>query len=300
MLPRYLSQILVPVAGVVALAAALLLSHGVAHATPLDPPGIVAIDAIPTNGGGNTATSIGPIDYCVSIPLGGVATVEVVVDAVPPFNSSTINGGLEGFGFNIVYPNAGSGALNVTARSSPLAGGDGKSLLSVNVSSSIVSFTDAVPDTDADFQIVEYDNDVNTPESGAGRLYSITVTSVGAAGVALLDLTDTTGGDGDGIPNIYEPFGQPAYNPATVGDAYVAVGVPCPPPPTPLPTPTPAPTPSPTPAPPGVGGDVLLPVAGSDSSGGWWQFAALAAGVVFILVVVCGWRAVRNRAAEDG
>lgn len=56
---------------------------GTASADPLVGAGTIAIDAIPSNGGGNTSSSIGPIDNCVSIPVGGSATVEVVVDSIP-------------------------------------------------------------------------------------------------------------------------------------------------------------------------------------------------------------------------
>lgn len=197
---------------------------GTASADPLVGSGTIAIDAEPTVGGINTSTSIGTIQNCVSIPAGGSATIEVVVDSIPAVVGPS--GGLAGFAFNITYPSAGAGALNVTARPTPLAIGD--SLLTVNPTSVIASFSDAVTDSDGDMRIVELDSD-SAYESGLGRLYSITVTSVGPAGVGILDLTDTTAGNGDTVPDLYSSD-LTTYSPTTVGDALVYVGSPCPPP----------------------------------------------------------------------
>jgi hypothetical protein len=227
----------------------LLGPSGTAHADPLAAPGVIAIDAFPLT---NTATSIGPIDDCVSIPVGGSATVDVVVDSIPVYTG--FDGGIAGFGFNILYPSSGPGALNVTASSTPLSIGD--SLLTAYLTSlPFFSFSDPVPDSDGDFRIMEADLDGSNHEWGAGRLYTITVTSVGGPGVAVLDLNDTDGGDGDAVPDLYDST-TVAYTPNSVGDAYVSVGAPCPPPtptpqpPTPQPsTPTPQPS-TPTPQPP--------------------------------------------------
>jgi hypothetical protein len=221
--------------GILAILGFLVLSGaGTASADPLVGAGTIAIDAEPTVGGINTSTSIGTIQNCVSIPSGGSTTVEVVVDSIPAVVGPS--GGLSGFGMNILYPNAGPGALSVTAKAGPLVALDGKSLLSNNADSTVGSFTNAVPDSDGNFKIVEADGGA-TYESGAGRLYYLTFTSVGIAGVATLDLTDssavtgagTAGGDDDLIPDVYDGATSAyAIVPANVGDAVVYVGSPCP------------------------------------------------------------------------
>lgn len=222
-----ISSFLAGILGALAILGFLVFSGGgSASAAPLTGASIIAIDAEPSVGGVNTSASIGTIENCVSIPVLGSATVDVVVDSIPVYNG--IDGGIGGMGFNIFYTSAGAGALNVTARASLLAALDGKSLLTNNADSSMSSFTDAVTDSDGNFKIIESDS-AATYESGAGRLYHITVTSVGAAGVATLDLSDTTGGDGDFIPDLYNSDTSTyAIAPANVGDASVYVGSPCP------------------------------------------------------------------------
>lgn len=206
---------------------------GTASADPLAGPGTIAIDAAPTVGGVNTSTSIGTIQNCVSIPVGGSATVEVVVDSIPVFTGLT--GGIGGFGMNILYTSGvGAGALKIAAKAAPLVAMDGKSLLTNNGNSSNPSFTEAVPDVDGNFKIVDLDV-ANTYESGTGRLYYFTVTSAGTAGVGILDLTDINsvstlgGGNYDLIPDLYASDTS-VYTPASVLDAVVSVGSVCPPP----------------------------------------------------------------------
>lgn len=140
---------------------------------------------------------------------------------------------------NILYTTGvGAGALRVTAKAAPLAALDGKSILT-NFATSLPlgGFTDVVPDANGNFKIVELDVNDNY-ESGAGRLYYFTVTSVGTAGVGILDLTDMAsgstiaGGNYDLIPDLYGigASGVITYTPASVLDALVHVGSPCPPP----------------------------------------------------------------------
>ena len=88
-----------------------------------------------------------------------------------------------------------------------------------------------MPDADGNFKVVELDV-AATFESGAGRLYYFTVTSVGTAGVGILDLTDVVtvstlaGGDDDLIPDLYASD-TTVYTPASVLDAVVSVGSAC-------------------------------------------------------------------------
>jgi hypothetical protein len=162
----------------------------------------------------------------------------VVVDAIPGGPSPA---GIGGFGMNIIYTTGfGAGAVNVTAKAdfpAPLAGGDGKSLLSNNLDSVVGNgFNNIVPDADGNFKIVQLDG-AATYESGTGRLYYLTFTSVGGPGVATLDLTDssaitgvgTAGGDDDLIPDIYaDDTSSYTIAPASIGDAVIYVGLPCP------------------------------------------------------------------------
>jgi hypothetical protein len=214
-----INSFLAGILGALAVLGFLVLSGGggSASAAPLVGANTIAVDALPA---GNTDTSIGPIDPCVSIPIGGSATVDVVVDSVP---SGPSPAGIGGIGFNLLFPPA---LVSATASAAPLAPADGKSLLTNDASSSLTSFSNAIPDTDGDHKIVWADSSV-IYETGPGRLYFVTFTSVGGAGVANIDLTDTDGGDGDFIPDLYADDTS-TYDIANVLDAVIYIGSPCP------------------------------------------------------------------------
>lgn len=222
-----ISSFLAGMLGALAVLGFLVFSGGgTANAAPLDGPAVIALDAQPTVGGINTDVTIGSVENCVAVGVGGSAVIDVVVDAIP----TGAGNGLAGFGFNVLYPNAGPGALNITAKAGPLAGGDGKSLISNFASSTITDSTNPVTDSDGNFKSIVTDAD-SIYEDGDGRLYYFTVTSVGAAGIASLDLTDFAGDpgdDGDTIPGLYAS-NTSSYGITTVGDAVVYVGSgPCP------------------------------------------------------------------------
>jgi hypothetical protein len=210
---------------------------------------IIALDMNPA---GNTSTSLGTIDQCAAIAIGSTVTIDVVVERIPNFDPETPEGGISGMVMNILYPPA---LLRVTSKASPLEPQDGKSILTNNADSEVVSFTDPLPDTDGNFKIVEADTGP-TYESGAGRLYSMTFTAVGA-GTAHVFFADIPGGDGDGVPDIYSALTAPyPIGSITHGKVIIGAGS-CPSPTaTPIPTPTasasPIPLPScaPTPTPP--------------------------------------------------
>ena len=199
----------------------------------------------------NTPTAYGSILDCVVVPVNGTVEAAVIVDAIPVSNGVT--GGIGGFGFNILYTQS---IVRVTARATPLAAQDGKSLLTVNANSSITSFTSPLTDVDGDFQIVELDS-AATYEAGPGTLYRLTFTGI-ANGTSPVTLSDTSGGDGDSVPDLYAADTS-SYTIASVLHAQIIVGPgscggtptpsPTPQPPTPSPTPQP-PTPTPTPQPP--------------------------------------------------
>jgi hypothetical protein len=183
----------------------------------------LSIDARPDVGGPNTATSLGSVQDCVSIPTFGSATVDIVVDSIPPFLGPS--GGLAGFGMNVIYDES---RLQVTGRSTPLDATE--SLLAVDASSGIASFSNPVPDTNGNFKIVELDTSV-VAEAGMGKLYSLTITDTsGTAGSSILDLTDSgvePAGNNDSIPDIYG-IDASTYAIDRLADAMVAVGQPCP------------------------------------------------------------------------
>jgi hypothetical protein len=246
--------------GVVGAVLLLVLAFGAAQPTyAVDLSGLNTL-ALDVNTTGNTSTTHGTIQNCAVIPVGGSVIVDVVVDAIP----DPTPGGIAGFGMNILYTfGAGAGGLSVTARPDPIAAGDGKSLLSNNANSAVSNtFNNTVPDSDGNFAIVQLDG-APTYEAGVGKLYFFTVTSVGTAGTATLDLTDssavtgtgTAGGDDDLIPDLYVDDTS-SYTIGSILDAQIIVGsdpnacTPGTPTPTPTPTPpgqTPTPTPSPTP-----------------------------------------------------
>ena len=78
---------------VVAALAYLLLPGARAGAQPEDSVQLVAID---TNTSGNAAASIGAIDSCNEVGVGGSLTVDVVVDEIPAAASA-------GFQFTLLY-----------------------------------------------------------------------------------------------------------------------------------------------------------------------------------------------------
>jgi hypothetical protein len=219
-----ISSFLAGILGALAVLGFLVFSGGgTASAAPLAGANTIAIDAQPGTGGTNSVdgTGIGSIEDCVSIPLSGSATVDIVVNSVPPFAAGT--GGIAGFGMNILFNDT---ILNLTAKSGATAA---TSLLAQNGTSSITSFSDAAPYVagDGDFKIVELDSD-SAFESGTAKIFSVTFTdALGVVNVATLDLSDTDGGDADTIPDVYNGDTS-TYSPGTVGDASIYIGQPCP------------------------------------------------------------------------
>jgi hypothetical protein len=171
--------------------------------------------AIDTDITGNTPTSYGAIQDCVAIPIGGTATVDVLVDSIPVFDGT--NGGIGGFGFNVLYDPA---VVHVTGRVV-----SGVSLMTVNPDSSITSFSSPLPDSDGDYKVVEADSSVNY-ESGAGVLVRLQFTAVGN-GTSPLTLSDTDGGDLDGVPDLYQADTS-TYTIGSLIGAAIVVGGSCP------------------------------------------------------------------------
>lgn len=187
--------------------------------TPSPTPGTGQVNLVAFDGdtSGNAPTSIGTVQNCASIPsVGGTVVIDVVVDSIPPFDGGTFDGGLGGLGFNVTYDPA---IVSVTAKQVA-----GASLLAANPDSSITSFSNAVPDSDGDYKVAEADSGA-TYESGAGVLVRLTFTGV-ANGTSPIGVTDTDGGDGDGVPDLYSAITAP-YTISNIVGGSIVVGSAC-------------------------------------------------------------------------
>lgn len=186
--------------------------------SPTAGTGQVNLVAFDGDTSGNAPTSIGTVQNCASIPsAGGTVTIDIVVDSIPVFDEGTFDGGLGGIGFNVTYNPA---FVSVTAKQVA-----GASLLGANPDSSITSFSNAVPDSDGDYKIAEADSGA-TYESGAGVLVRLTFTGV-ANGTSIIGVTDTDGGDGDGVPDLYSAITAP-YTISNIVGGSIVVGGACP------------------------------------------------------------------------
>lgn len=202
----------------------------------------ISLLAVDTNSSGNSPTSVGTIESCTSYPAGSSFSLDIVARDVPANSSTQQTGGLAGFGFNILYD---SSILNVSSKA-PLAT---SSLLGNYATSSISSFGDPGPDIDGDFRAIEIDSDANF-EDGSGVLIRLTFSATGT-GTSNITLSDTTGGDGDGFPDVYNSD-TTIYSIDSIQHGQIAIGGTCSGGPGPtLPPPTVPPTTAPpTPQPP--------------------------------------------------
>jgi len=196
-----------------------------------DSPDAFAIDV---DTAGNTATSLGPWDYCRQVSPGNSVAVDVTVTNIPAAMP------MIGYNFALFYD---ASAMSVT-------GEDQNFLLNSLAGSNLVpGLSDAVPDTDGKFIGTGGDigDRLTTSESGSGVLHRLTITIGDSAAPGVYPLTfeageqAVIGTDGNGRA------------PDTEFTAALAVGTACPPAPTPTPSPTPCvtncPTPTPSPSP---------------------------------------------------
>jgi hypothetical protein len=197
--------------------------------TPADAaPGsinLIAVDADRTNGppaGGNLADDIGPIDRCISIANGGSVVIDVVVDAVPAFESGTYTGGIRGVGFDVLYDMR---LVNVVGWETGI---DSALHYSTNLAGP-VNIDDPLPDVDGRYRLDSGDavGSAN-PESGEGILAKITFQGI-AQGISLLRVTDLLGETdlAKGKPRVLSAD-LTAYTVNNVQDGILAVGVACP------------------------------------------------------------------------
>ncbi|MEX1194301.1 MAG: hypothetical protein WD904_00655 [Dehalococcoidia bacterium] len=137
-------------------------------------PAEVDLVAVDMDVAGNTATALGPTDYCGHIAQPGERlTIDVVVDSIPLSRTR----GLMGFNFNIVYD-----PLVVQ-----IASVDSDFLLTSLGSSWPIDFTDEVPDSDGEFlgALADFGDDF---ETGPGVLARVELEAVapGASALAMV------------------------------------------------------------------------------------------------------------------
>jgi hypothetical protein len=193
----------------------------------------IGVDADPT---GNTATSLGPIDPCLSVSTGDTFQVDVFVADVAD---------LLAWETYLVYDIS---VINIVSR-------DVMMFQAANAGSNVFDVSEALPDIDGQYGIAAVDlAEPPAPDSGSGVLARLTLKAVGA-GVSPLSLSAVDiNGDGkmDLGPSLKDSQAEPIgdldgdkFFDGTISNAQVAVDTACPEG-TPVPSPT-APAASSTP-----------------------------------------------------
>lgn len=208
--------------GLIALGACLLGSGERAAQAEPDPTAVLGIDVDPS---GNTATSLGTIDECISVSSGADFDIDVFLDKIPsPHN-------LGGFEYRLNYD---STALRVNA----VDHGGGTSLIMSQAGSSVLDLGDCsppgspCPDTDGSLFVSVVDTggpaSVEDPDSlGVLGRYNLTVIG-GEGNLTLLTLTDPALGGyeptvtpwTDEIDQVWDGDFAPAYG-------VIAIDTPC-------------------------------------------------------------------------
>jgi hypothetical protein len=212
-------------------------SHGGADAFSLD-----------MDPAGNTATSLGPNDTCVSTTASSTVTVDLTVTNVPPFNDAGTplvpgddSGGITGWQASILYSDNGA-PLRIETE-------DQNFLLVSNSGSALFSTSDTLPDNAADNQWTSSSFDIGagiTPEEGTGVLARLTISVDAAAASGNYDLQL----DPSPLSSSHSDASGATFEPHTLNLGTIAVGQACgAATPSPAPSPTTAPTAAPTAAP---------------------------------------------------
>jgi hypothetical protein len=255
-------------------------------------PASLAVDTDPA---GNTPTSVGTVQRCLSVSVGESFQIDIAaMDVVD----------LLAWEVHLIYDPS---VLTLESR-------DVQMFLAANTGSNVFDASDAPPGREGRYRVAAADiADPPAPDSGAGVLarlsFKALAPGVSSAAIPRLDtdgngtvdfgpiLTDAAGhriGDDDGD----------SYFDGLAADAWVAVGSPCPDqPPTVFPTPPRAlSTPSPTAAPPTVPPLTPTPAAtppatDSDRSDGppWAVIGVGAAAVILLAGALALWRRLRAR-----
>jgi hypothetical protein len=188
-------------------------------------PVSLGVDADPD---GNTATSLGSIDSCISVGVGDTFTIDVFIRDV------------ENLQVWHVFVRYDPSVVNITDR-------DVEMFLAADPGSDVVDHSYGDPSLSGAYDLLVADAADDPPhESGSGVLARLTLTAI-EPGLTPIEIDDPV------------LWGYPLHliRVDSLAHAWVAVGQECPgePSPTPSPTMTPTPTPTPTPA-PSVGVDV--------------------------------------------
>ena len=159
-----------------ALLTAIIASNGESTAQT---PTVVGVDAEPT---GNTATSLGPIESCVSVATGDTFEVDVfVMDVVDLLAWET----------TFVYDDA---IVSIVDH-------DLQMFQAANPGSNVIDISENLPDTDGQYRLSGADiGEPPSPDSGSGVLASLTLKAIGP-GVSPAKLAPVDV-DGDGTADL--------------------------------------------------------------------------------------------------
>lgn len=237
----------------------------------------VGIDADPA---GNSATSLGSIDPCMSVTSGQTFDVDLFLSDVTD---------LSGWQAMLIYDGSIVNIVN-TETELLLAANDGSNLVDLS--------PDPLPDGDGVYTVAVADLGESPGEDGSGILARLTLQAVGP-GATALDLTGTLLADSAGQP-IGDTNGDQLFD-GPISGAQIWVDQPCPS--GPLPTLTPpavtplAPGASPTAAETLTPGPEALPTDGEEDDGFPWLIAfgaAVGAALVVVLLGFACWRLLRR------
>lgn len=156
---------------------------------------------------GNTPNSIGTMETCGAVPVGGHLTIDVVVAGIP--NEEAGTGGIAAFAFDLIYDSSHVRVIST----------DVQQLLGVMPGSLVFNASDTVPDGDGTFASAAVDLSLGTVplEAGSGVLARITLEGL-TAGTSELTLMNV--GIMDAAGDLYEING--------VQNAQFIVGGSCP------------------------------------------------------------------------
>jgi len=171
---------------------------------------------------GNTASSLGTRDECVSVAAGSTVTVDVTIDNIPTYVDNAPlgvvdpndTGGITAFAYDFVHP----GAPNFTIQ----APADSTFILTANVGSSTFDASNALPDSSGVWTASVLDVGSAAPEEGSGVLTRLTIAVDAATPAGLYSLS---------LANHAHSDPAAFYVPDVTNGATLAVGQSCPQPP---------------------------------------------------------------------
>ncbi len=176
----------------------------------------MSIDMDPS---GNTGTTLGSRDGCVSTTAGSSVEIDVTLAGVqpyvdnPPLNvvDGSDTGGVQSFAFDLNFPN---GVVSVANPPPP----NFSFMLVTNAGSSIYDAGESAPDTATPWSVAALDIGGTPPESGSGTLARFTIAIAPGAPAGVYPLTLTNHAYGDASQTYLIP---------PVNNGQVAVGTAC-------------------------------------------------------------------------